>query len=635
MADFPQDIGTRIASSRDDKTGNTRVWDLCSLFVEGRQWLDFNSTSLKYTIDTRVRRDGSKRQTVNLLLNIYRNILSRLTLSYPSVVVVPASPSNDDIIKAKTSEIALRYYWSADDIEVVMNQAIQNLLICGTVGLHTFYDSSDECVHTTVVNPYDLFFEKNVTRVEDSQWVAIRTFHIEEDVKKAYPDKADQITSFSGDSTGSLAYDLHTVPDDRVELFEIYWRDGRHAIVNGDTYLYKGERHTTTFPVQVIKYTELPGRLWGLGLVQPLLDLQRLYNEQRTQIIHNVQLMGNPKYLIPKTSGVNAAAITNKPGEKIFYNPAGGAPSMIQPAPMPGYVQESTVRTQAEMYDVAGIHSVSLGKRAVGVSSGKAMQVLTERDTSQLQTTQSNIERAMRDLGKVVLELMQMFYTEPKMARMLDQTGRVAFQAISSETIVKEPEIFIEAGSAFRFDSQDRDRYVMDLFQAGLIQPEDALKEMSFRTGNSFITERVQAMAHAQKLLDAAKQGFEIEVFRSDDLRSMLKVFNDYIREDEFYELPEERQLYLRDIVVALANPDMQGTQYQQAQVNNRVFPKDSIDNEAQMQAMIAAGSPSTQAQIADSMVQLGQKTAQAEVATQALDRGTEALIGPLGGGMG
>ena len=240
MADFPQDIGTRIANSRDDKTGNTRVWDLCSLFVEGRQWLDFNSTSLKYTIDTRVRRDGSKRQTVNLLLNIYRNILSRLTLSYPSVVVVPASPSNDDIIKAKTSEIALRYYWSADDIEVVMNQAIQNLLICGTVGLHTFYDSSDECVHTTVVNPYDLFFEKNVTRVEDSQWVAIRTFHIEEDVKKAYPDKADQITSFSGDSTGSLAYDLHTVPDDRVELFgdllegrQARHREWRHLPVQG------------------------------------------------------------------------------------------------------------------------------------------------------------------------------------------------------------------------------------------------------------------------------------------------------------------------------------------------------------------------------------------------------------------
>ena len=634
MADFPQDIGTRIANSRDDKTGNTRVWDLCSLFVEGRQWLDFNSTSLKYTIDTRARRDGSKRQTVNLLLNIYRNILSRLTLSYPSVVVVPASPSNDDIIKAKTSEIALRYYWSADDIEDVMNQAIQNLLICGTVALHTFYDSSDECVHTTVVNPYDLFFEKNVTRVQDSQWVAIRTFHIEEDVKKAYPDKADQITSFSGDSTGSLAYDLHTVPDDRVELFEIYWRDGRHAIVNGDTYLYKGERHTTTFPVQVIKYTELPGRLWGLGLVQPLLDLQRLYNEQRTQIIHNVQLMGNPKYLIPKTSGVNAASITNKPGEKIFYNPAGGAPSMIQPAPMPGYVQESTVRTQAEMYDVAGIHSVSLGKRAVGVSSGKAMQVLTERDTSQLQTTQSNVERAMRDLGKVVLELMQMFYTEPKMARMLDQTGKVAFQAISSETIVREPEIFIEAGSAFRFDSQDRDRYVMDLFQAGLIKPEDALNEMSFRTGNAFITERVQAMAHAKRLLDAAKDGMQIEIFRSDDIPSMLKVFSDYIRTDDFYELPEEVQLYLRDVVVALENPNVDPRQFAQAQAMDKVFPKQATKRQEQVDAIVSAQSPMTQDQIAAEGIELSTKQGLAQN-VQGLDQGAEALIGPLTGGMG
>jgi hypothetical protein len=39
---------------------------------------------------------------------------------------------------------------------------------------------------------------------------------------------------------------------------------------------------------------------------------------------------------------------------------------------------------QSEMQDVASIHAVSLGKRAVGLTSGKAINALAENDMSQL-----------------------------------------------------------------------------------------------------------------------------------------------------------------------------------------------------------------------------------------------------------
>jgi len=442
----------------------------------------------------------------------------------------------------------------------------------------------------------------------------------------------------SGDEDSGLDYQLHTVPDDRIELMEVYWRDGRHAILAGDVYLYKGTWKTKTFPVQVIRYTEVPGRLWGIGLMQPLLDLQRLYNEQRTQVVHNVKLMGNPKWAIPKTAGVNSSSMTNRPGEKIYFNPAGGAPSQIQPVPLPGYVLDSITRTQAEMHDVAGIHSVSLGKRAVGVSSGRAMQVLSERDTSQLQETQTNVERAVRSMAMAVLELMKVHYTEPKMARMLDQTGKMVYEAISSANIVDDPEVFVEAGSAFRFDSRDRDQHVMELFQAGLIDPESAIQELSFRTGNSFITEKVQGMAHAKKLLDATQEGYEIEIFQSDDIRSMLKVFSDYIHTDDFYALPEERQLYIRDVVVALSNPRASSEEFQKAEAMQKVFPRQmppTTGREDQMANIVAVGSPETQGQMAEEAVGLARSQGLMESAQSAQAAGQEALISPVFGGIG
>jgi len=639
MPEYPENIGSQITSGRNDKNSYARVWDMCTMFLEGRQWLEFDRDSKSYNINRRARADGSQRQTVNLLLNIYRNILARLTLSYPSIAVMPASPSNDDIIKAKSSEIALQYYWHREDMQSKLHRAIQWLLVTGTVAMHSYYDADDDAIHTTPISPYDVFFEEKVIEPWDSQWVALRSYHLEEDVKKAYPQYADEIDSTQSASDDySLDSELHTVPDDRVELMEVYWRDGRHAILSGNLYLYKGTWKTKTFPVEIIRYTEVPGRLWGIGLMQPLLDLQRLYNEQRTQVVHNVKLMGNPKWAIPKTAGINASALTNRPGEKIYFNPAGGAPQQIQPVPLPGYVLDSITRTQAEMHDVAGIHSVSLGKRAVGVSSGRAMQVLSERDTSQLQETQSNIEKAIRSLAKVVLELMKEHYAEPKMVRMLDQTGKVMYRAISNTSIVDDPEIFIEAGSAFRQDARDRDQYVLDLLQAGLITPEMAMKEISFRTGNAFVTEKVAAMSHAKKLLEATKRGFEVEVFLSDDIASMLKVFSDFVHTDEFYGLPEERQLYIRDVVVALSNPQANDMEFQQAESMQKVFPRQpgpGSNLNQQMANLVAAGSGAAQGQMAEESLGRAGQVQALESAQSAQAAGQEALISPVFGGLG
>ena len=73
-------------------------------------------------------------------------------------------------------------------------------------------------------------------------------------------------------------------------------------------------------------------------------------------------------------------------------------------------------------------------------------------------------------------------------------------------------------------------------------------------------------MAHAKKLLEATKRGYEIEIFQTDDISAMLNVFADFVHTDDFYELPEERQLYIRDIVVALSNPMANDAEFQQAE---------------------------------------------------------------------
>jgi hypothetical protein len=572
-----------IDKSDYTKSIERKTWDLSLLFLEGRQWMTWDNTARNMAGYPEVQ--GDYRITVNLLLNIYRNLLSKLATTYPGVVVSPASPSTEDILKAQSSEMALKYYWKETDMKDKLGRSFEWLLSCGTVGYHNYYDPEAKQVVTEIVSPFDLVFEPYVDDPKESLYIGIRRHIAKEELQRT-------------NRPGSAS--LQNVPKNRVEIFEVYWKDGRHAILMGDNYLYAGKNDLGYIPIEVLRYTQVPGKLWGIGLIAPLIDMQWLYNKSRSQVIKNIELMSNPKWLIPKSSGINPNAITNRPGEKVYYNAAGGVPQQIGAAPLPAHVFDNITKLQGEMMDVSGIHSTSLGKRAVGITSGKAMQTLAAQDMSQLQQTQLRIEESCRRISETVLSLMKMYYQESRMVRMFDDAGKIVFRELRSTDIVDVPDVFIEAGSLFRSETQDRDRKIYDMLEMGLIQPETALKELSFKTGNKYVIDKMESMAHAKELLDAAIVGYDIEIFKTDDLESFKTVFGDFIKSPEYYSIAEERQEYLRDVFIAIENAGMNPQQLGQENIQEKVFPRQpapTAEDTEMLAGVMGQGSGAAQAQ--------------------------------------
>ena len=635
---WPGNLKSRVSESKSDRIKEERSWDLSLLFLSGNQWLTYDENLRQYEL-TRPRRGQQTRVTVNLLLNVYRNILARLSVAYPSIVVLPASPSPEDIVKAKSSEIALQYWWQAQKVKDTVEQAIEHILSCGTVALHTYYNPSSKSVELEAVSPYDIFFEPKVTSPEMSDWIAIRRYHTKEQLIDAYPDHKEEIKKSSESSEGSGDGDLERrVPNNRLELYEFYWRDGRHAVVLGNTYLFKEDKVPGgIFPVRIIRYTQIPMKLWGLGLIQPLIDLQWYFNKGRSQILQNTELMGNPKWLIPKSAGVSSKAITNVAGEKVYYNMAGGKPEMIAPVPIPSYLIDNLRSLQAEIMDVAGVHSVTMGKRAVGVVSGKAINALAERDLSQLQTTQSNIEKGLRDTARCALVLMAHHYTESKMVSMMDNLGSVVWKELKGTNIIKNPEVFLEAGSLFRHESGDRDQKVLEMLQMGLIPPDEALRELSFRTGNAQVAEKVQALSHAEDILEAATRGFAVEIYNTDDIGAFKKVFGDYMKTEEYYKMDPERQEYIADIFVSLETSGMPEEAYQQAMMMRKVFPRQQppVGNlRDKLLTAQAPGSEMAEMQVMGETAK-GQNIANAITNVDKMAKGQEALMPKVPNTMG
>ena len=601
---FIDNIRSKIDDAKTSKAVEEKQWDLNCKFLEGNQHLSFDKNLQSWL----TVRDNNNLPTINMLLPLYRNLVSRLVAAYPGVVVMPASPSADDIVKAQSSEAALRYYWAEEDIANIVNEIVQWLVPCGNALLHTYYDPGKQKICPEVIKPFDFFYERGIVEARDSRWVAIRRFYTKDDLFESYPDKKKEIEKYIAEHTtdtgdagpatyvdGTSYYYANYIPPGKQEVFEVYDRKGNHGIVLGDVWLYEGEVPNKVFPCQHIKWTDLRNRVWGLSLLTPLLELQAYYNRARGQILQNTELMANPKWLIPKGAGVAPNAITKRAGEKIFYNPAGGTPQQVPAAPIPSYVIDNIRQLQSEIMDVSGVHGSTLGKRAVGILSGKAIQEMTASDLSTLQMTQNGIEKACQEMAKVVLVYMKAYYTEARMYKMIDRMGSVVFKSVSSQDIVDVPEIFIQANTLFQADAVDREARAIQLFQAGLLDKEQAMQEIEFRTSNAYMIESLVGMAHANDMLNAIKRGAAIEVFATDDIASFNKVFGEFIRSDEYYTMSQERQDYIRDVMIALAAFNQQNPDQFAAELENKmkVFPR----QRAMVENVMTMKSPMSQAQ--------------------------------------
>ena len=613
--------GGKLKSDLDDSRRHrqkiTRIWDMCSLFLQGKQHIRWDSNLKNYVGLVPDRRRN--RVTINLILNIFRNIQSRLSIAYPSITVLPASPSTEDIQRSEAAETLLRYYWHTADMKDVISKALEWLLLTGNAAFHTFYDPDTKRVTTEAVSPYDIFFEPGVTSVEESEWVALRHIVSKRELKEAYPDHAELIekSSDTPDHTYQTLYQRASGTEgaelkNRLELYEVYMKDGTMGMLLGSTWLYKSKWPTHTSPLTYIRYTNIPGRIWGIGMVEPLIELQVMYNKGRGQIIQNAELMGNPKWLVPKASGVGKDALSDsRPGEKVVYNAnSGPAPQQVPAAPLPAYILDNIRQLSAEMLDVAGVHSTSLGKRAIGIESGAAIQSLANKDSQQLQVTQANMERAVVEVATCVIEMCKLYYDEPRMMKMMDETGRVIHKTLDAMDLCGDPDIYLEAGTLFRDEKPDRDQRILEMVKLGLLEKDQALEALDYRTGNSRVTKRMIGFSHAHDMLQAIMHGNAIEIMPSDDLDAFKEVFKDFMQTEEYYHLDPERQDYIRDVLVSVATFGREDEDFQRMEMERTVFPRVVPKAKDAVMDMAMMSSPMAAQQVANSADEMAQRRA-------------------------
>lgn len=652
--DFPSGFSKKIDASRQRRQPEVMLWDWTAKMLHGDQNIVFDGRRMSFVSSLQAQ-PGRNQTVTNQLLPPYRTVVALLRAQQPHLNWHGASPSWSNITKALACDQASSYWWQSNKITRTLTKNSRYLCTTGMAALHTYLDPNAKRVCTEGVSAYDLLFEENATTFDESTWRGIRHVYTRQALVDNYP----QHKKYLNELPAITQLDnRQRVPDDRLDVWDIYWTDGsgRHGILCGEQWLWTGLTPQKICPLSPYKYTEIPNRLWGMPMLLPLLDPQRQYNRYKNMQLDIADAHSAPVWLASWSSGIPKAMFNNEPNNVIFYQMAGGKPERVPPPQVPQHLFEIANRSLAEMMDLAGVHPTTMGKRSVGVTSGKAMGELKDGDMAQMTDTMQSIQDAVVDQATAALVYWQAYLPEKQMIRYFDPAiGVTVHKELAGTDLLEDAQVFMTEGTLFTIDAESRDEKLLNLASQGIVDPEQLKKQLSFKIDNQSSTKKMVALSMAKDLLQWCQKGGEIELFPTDDLATVKDVFMEFINSPEYYEKSVLAQMalkrsnghplaqqalqksvqimdYIRDVVVSIETFGQPVQAYQQASTA-QVFPRNDPRPDQQMQAIPAAQSATTQQQMLGAdmdMRQRGAKVQQAQRSYEAI-KGTPGLTGAVG----
>ena len=180
--------------------------------------------------------------------------------------------------------------------------------------------------------------------------------------------------------------------------------------------------------------------------------------------------------------------------------------------------------------------------------------------------------------GRTALLYMQAYYPQEKFIRQFDRYGSAIGTMVRSGDLSQDPQVFIEADTLFRDDVEARQQRIMQFAQMGAIPPPAAIKLIQDNRDPLRAQKPIADYVAAKRALDAVvRNGFQVvdttkfnpdgtpamrktvKFYPNDNFPIFAEVAGQYIRSDEFYALPVEKQdavdMYYQDILNMMSPP--------------------------------------------------------------------------------
>lgn len=516
-----REIEEKIKTSSEYKSLFYRIWQECIAFLQGEQWVKWNTARAKFLrpsdwekLDPN-RVSKKKRVTINRILQDYRAIGSKICAQDFNLYATPPSGVDNAtaLMMVKKQNKILKGLGEKYDWESTRERIVDWFLACGTAFLLVTFDPSkgnlqdgefEGELEFEVEGPFMIDVDPAAKNHEDLRWLARTQLVDKELLKEAYPEKSKDIKSDANSilDLGQIVQPVDGSLNDSTkrnlcrvvtyyEVPSVTYPDGRMYVYNGNTILYEGKdsipnlNGTTTtrtsnpyrgIPAVRFSCVEVPECYWARGIVEDLIPPQRMYNAMMSIMLQNARDMAYIKWLTPRGGQIEQSSLNNDAGEVLQYNAVSmHKPEQVKPAQMPAYVSELMTRCLGDMQEISSRHEVSRSSVPPGVTSGVAINYLQEKDDATLFRIVRQMRGAWSKVGSLSLKVIADYYkNERKMSLPFSDSENGMVDTVSfSQKDIKSDETVVKVVRGLSDTRAVVRNYLMQMVQYGVLNPEE------------------------------------------------------------------------------------------------------------------------------------------------------------------
>lgn len=488
-------LKNRFAEARNAAAQYLSVWELNRAFFSGHQWVYWNRTK----IERPVLEPESSRVLIedNRITGIVRAEIAKMTKQRPTYQVTPTTAEAEDAKAAETGEKILNFLWKHLGLRLKLEDALLWSRVCcagfwkvcwdpgagetfsivldpeGGIVKHpetgkpmkpTDYENNEVPEgHTAktlavgelgieVVSPFEIFPDPLAKTMDDCEWVIQVSVQSRDYVKKRFG------VDMAPDTTATTGAQQIAVPSEAGKTYKgikvhEYWERpsadnalGRRCVWAKDQILEDGPNPYRQLPFVMFRAIPVPGRFWPMAIVELLRGPQVELNKVKSQIVENVQRMGNPAVLMPVSSNVKMSGV---PGEKVFFDDSSmnSVPKYLIPPTMPQYVVEQINRIEQSMQEISGQHEVSRAQVPPGVKAASAINLLQEADDTRLGPGIYDMEEALALAGTMSLEIIATNWTDERVVMIAGENHALDAMVFRGAALRENTKVEVQTGS--------------------------------------------------------------------------------------------------------------------------------------------------------------------------------------------
>lgn len=294
------------------------------------------------------------------------------------------------------------------------------------------------------------------------------------------------------------------------------------------------------------------------GMVRNLLSPQEQLNKVASQELHIVNTTANSGWIVQAGSLSNMDEDDlqergSETGLVLVHNRGSEPPAKIAPNQIPTGLDRISLKAQNQIKEISGISDAMLGLESPEVS-GVAIEAKKMSGQVQIQVPMENLRRTRQILARKVLDLLQAFYTEPRVLQITDESDPLKPReemginqpdpsgVVINDMTMGEYDIVVSAAPARDNFNDMQFAQAINLRNVGVQIPDDVViqysdlhrkaeiaKEIRMATGRESTPQQQQIEAMQQQLamqsmqLEVAKLEAEVMKLKADSQLAMAK----------------------------------------------------------------------------------------------------------------